>query len=57
MNGLEEEEVECTGINLAQYNTGGDMKETSKENSAADYDHIKKLLEYIIFTTILLYNL
>jgi hypothetical protein len=30
------EEVENTRMKLAQYNSGGDTKETSKENSAAE---------------------
>jgi hypothetical protein len=36
-----------TTINLAGLNTWGDMKETSKEISAAGYYDIKKLLKYI----------
>jgi hypothetical protein len=42
-----EEEVENTGIDLAQYNPGGVMKETPKGKSAAEYDNIKKLLQYL----------
>jgi hypothetical protein len=41
------EEVENIGINLAQYNSGGVMKETPKGKSAAEYD-TKKLLQYLI---------
>jgi hypothetical protein len=42
------EEVENTGINLAQGNPDGDKKETSKEKSAIEYEDIKNFLEYII---------
>jgi DNA-binding transcriptional regulator GbsR (MarR family) len=42
------EEVEKTGINLAQGNPDGDKKETSKEKSAIEYEGIKDFLEYII---------
>jgi hypothetical protein len=45
MSGLEE--VENTRSNVAQYDPGGDMKETPNENSAAEYADIKKLLEYL----------
>jgi hypothetical protein len=42
------EEVEKTGINLAQGNPDGDKEETSKEKSAFEYEGNKDFLEYVI---------